>query len=64
MLRAGIMGAVSDKQRDGLNKIIQTNQELTRIVSDLLTQAQLEVSTLDVFMSEINVEEVDHPCVG
>lgn len=46
MLRGGFYGPVNDKQRSTINKIIETNQDLTNHVSELLDQAQLEAGKL------------------
>lgn len=46
MLRVGFYGPVNEPQRLTINKIIETNQDLTKHVSELLDQAQLEAGKL------------------
>lgn len=46
MLRGGFYGQVNDQQRLTINKIIETNQDLTGLVAELLDQAQLEAGKL------------------
>lgn len=46
MLRGGFYGQVNDEQRSTINKIIETNQDLTGLVAELLDQAQLEAGKL------------------
>lgn len=42
MLRAGYYGPLTDKQKEPINKIIETDMELTEMINDLLDQARLE----------------------
>lgn len=42
MLRAGIYGAMMPKQTTMINTIIEINQDLTRLVNELLEQARIE----------------------
>lgn len=42
MLRAGYYGPLTEKQRDPINKIIETDMELTEMINNLLDQARLE----------------------
>lgn len=46
MLRNGYYGSVSEKQGETITKIIETNQDLTKLVGELLDQAQLEAGKL------------------
>jgi signal transduction histidine kinase len=46
MLKGGYYGPVSEKQGDTITKIIETNQDLTQLVGELLDQAQLEAGKL------------------
>lgn len=46
MLRVGFYGPINEQQRSTINKIIETNQDLTNHVSELLDQAQLEAGKL------------------
>lgn len=49
MLESGFYGSVSQQQRETLQKIIERNKNLTKLVGDLLDQAHLEAGkpTLD-----------------
>ncbi|MCB9422266.1 MAG: hypothetical protein H6667_20855 [Ardenticatenaceae bacterium] len=46
MLRVGFYGPINEQQHSTINKIIETNQDLTKHVSELLDQAQLEAGKL------------------
>lgn len=46
MLRAGYYGPVTEKQTEPLNKIIETDKELTNLINNLLDQAKLESGKL------------------
>jgi signal transduction histidine kinase len=46
MLKGGYYGQVSEKQGETITKIIETNQDLTKLVGELLDQAQLEAGKL------------------
>jgi len=46
MLRAGYYGPLTAKQKEPINKIIETDMELTAMINDLLDQARLESGKL------------------
>jgi signal transduction histidine kinase len=46
MLRGEFYGPVNEQQRTTISKIIETNQDLTGLVAELLDQAQLEAGRL------------------
>ncbi|MCP4425827.1 MAG: hypothetical protein GY803_15145 [Chloroflexi bacterium] len=58
MMRAGIYGRVEERQRDTLNKIIETNKSLTDLVSELLDEAQLEAGQLKLQNEPFNPKEL------
>lgn len=61
MMRAGVLGQLTDKQTHAVNQIIENNNNLTVLVNDLLNQAQLEAGKLQLHLAQFAVEEmVDH----
>jgi len=58
MIESGIYGDLSDKQREVLLQIIESSEDLSDLVTELLDQAQLEAGTLKLKITPFSIEDV------
>ena len=58
MLRAGVLGQLTDGQTNAVGQIIENNHDLTILVNDLLDQARLEAGKLQLNMAPFAIEDL------
>ena len=52
MLKEGMLGPLTDTQREPIERIVANTNQLTELVSDLLDQAQLEAGKITIHVSQ------------
>ncbi len=58
LLHDGILGPVTDKQKEVTKKVVDSSNYLASLVSDLLEHAQIESGNIDLTMTSVNVNEL------
>lgn len=58
LLQSGIFGAVSDRQSDMMTRVIHSTGHLTRLVGELLDQAQIENGKIKLNRSEFVLKQM------
>lgn len=57
LIELGLHGAVTDAQRDALGRVQHSQQQLMRLITDVLNFARLEAGHLDYVVGDVNLAE-------
>jgi len=64
MVEMGVYGPITDKQREAMASIQANARQQLALIDDLLTLSRAEAGTLEVKLTEVDVEEVVRGAVG
>ncbi len=58
LLYDGLLGSISDKQKEAIKRVMDNSDYLASLVNDLLEHAQIESGNIDLQIKSVNVNEL------